>query len=517
MVSKRIRRLCAGGLYWDCDIVNAFPSILAQLAAKLLGRCPPALSQYHLHCEETIYSILETTGWHVHSYATIETCFLVAMQGGNYQSSLLSPPFSHPFLDSFSADLATVREGLWFLDDPRVNSLRQEVNSRMSPKSHPWSALLSVLCQSTTRRLIALCFSHISTSAPDLSPEALIFDGFLVPRHGPQSRLDSLLKECELQIKEVDDLSVSITVTEVSPDSEDLSWLVTVSGGLHPASWDELLIFSYWIPPVGLNPGDRQDIDFDGKSWSVCNPIRKELPKLSPFLLRHSFGPHPPVPACIHCSELHIGGPLIDMVVLASIQSATVFSFFRSSSWTILDTCFSSGPILTLDLLPDTSLSDASVILLPPSPSPSTLSRLSMLHHQLLPDSPIFICFLLSFLLIWRGLWALVPWSCQVPQFPPPVFQCLGTMFVLAGRTQLRFIILPLFSSGCSFPPLCRQLRLQTYWFPVWSMPMAGLPSFGQVTLAPGEKICRHRQIFLLCPWINGLSSPATTLARSQS
>jgi len=98
-VTKATRYMCSGKYYVEDDMVNSFPTILAQIL-HAIGQRTPVLDRYVSHREEVFAEIAASNPM---PRAEMKKLFLASLHQGNYQNHTRGAFI--PFLHHFSTEL----------------------------------------------------------------------------------------------------------------------------------------------------------------------------------------------------------------------------------------------------------------------------------------------------------------------------------------------------------------------------------------------------------------------------
>ena len=216
-MSKPIRQTICGDIYWDVDMVNAFPTILSQYC-KIHGIPCPILDHYVANREEIIRSsglsrdVFKSRFFTVMTQSGIDQklpFFTSVTQGGT--------TLKIQFFPCLSAEISTIGLRFLALNPPRTGS--SNIHKNLSLDDINRYIMMEVLC-SIENEIMWNAFQFLQGQG--YHPEVLCFDGLMVRKQGELSTLNRTLVDLSAFIRQKTKYNVEFVVKPMT-DALDLS------------------------------------------------------------------------------------------------------------------------------------------------------------------------------------------------------------------------------------------------------------------------------------------------------
>ena len=216
-MSKPIRQTICGDIYWDVDMVNAFPTILSQYC-KIHGIPCPILDHYVANREEIIRSsglsrdVFKSRFFTVMTQSGIDQklpFFTSVTQGGT--------TLKIQFFPCLSAEISTIGLRFLALNPPRTGS--SNIHKNLSLDDINRYIMMEVLC-SIENEIMWNAFQFLQGQG--YHPEVLCFDGLMVRKQGELSTLNRTLVDLSEFIRQKTKYNVEFVVKPMT-DALDLS------------------------------------------------------------------------------------------------------------------------------------------------------------------------------------------------------------------------------------------------------------------------------------------------------
>ena len=186
---RDVRGLLARNFYWDVDMKNAQPRILAQLCARKGWSCP-VLTEYCGRRDELLADIMAGTGCS-RDVAKAHCTGVIFGMGVAKAAAAGLPAF---FTQQLVPELRRIRELAW--SDSEYSSLRATCTRHRTQGRDPKASLLAFICQTIERDCLLSVERALGTRGRAMA--TYIHDGGLVRKVDGETQLPlELLRFCE--------------------------------------------------------------------------------------------------------------------------------------------------------------------------------------------------------------------------------------------------------------------------------------------------------------------------------
>ena len=192
-ITRAVRHSIAGDLYYDIDIENAHPTILAHIC-KQKGIPTPLLTSYNAQREAVFEVIMKDTGL---KRGDVKQLFLSIMNGGESDYKKLTKP--NVIVDGFKEECQRIWKGLIFLDPARYEECKAARIKGGKDYNHEGSFANKLLCD-MENRILAVMVNFFKSAGLVTDTCVLCFDGVMIPRDS-KMKFGIHLPECSAVIK----------------------------------------------------------------------------------------------------------------------------------------------------------------------------------------------------------------------------------------------------------------------------------------------------------------------------
>lgn len=210
-ITRAVRHTIAGDLYYDIDIENAHPTILAYIC-KQKGIPTPLLTSYNAQREKVFEAIMKDTGL---NRGDVKQLFLSIMNGGESDYNKLVKP--NIIVDGFKQECQRIWKGLIFLDPVRYEECKTTRIKAGKNYNHEGSFANKLLCD-MENQILAVMVNFFKLAGLVTDTCVLCFDGVMIPRDS-KINFGIHLPECSAVIKSA--LGIDIVLKE-KPMAEGL-------------------------------------------------------------------------------------------------------------------------------------------------------------------------------------------------------------------------------------------------------------------------------------------------------
>ena len=186
-----LRRLCSYGLYFDVDIVNAFPTIFDQIAGKH-NIDTPELDKYVANRNAVVDKICADLSL---SFDQVKRAFLIALHNGSYLQATNNQ--SHHAIEAFEKEIH--KTGVALIQLPEYSNMWKDAfDAQTEKKKHdekPGNSMgtfISRICQVVENDLIMATTEYLVSQ--DIEVRVLVFDGVMPLRGDGATVSDDVLR-----------------------------------------------------------------------------------------------------------------------------------------------------------------------------------------------------------------------------------------------------------------------------------------------------------------------------------
>jgi len=246
-ITRSLRRLCAGPMLRDIDVVNCFPEIFRQIVEKVLpGTKFEALNEYVDDREGVISRVLAAPGWEHCARGDVKDAFLITLHNGKFENHVTKAEGHHPAITAFVKDVQNAVQALQKSDDRRCRRIWGIVSGRDDKKNKDGS-FAGWLCQEVETEAMQAAMKRIKKEweSKGVVVAAWCFDGLMIYRSDAPDDLSRLFEDLERHIFKKTGFKLRLAEKSCDPSEAERAWLDRWKERVHKKprrSWEDVTV-----------------------------------------------------------------------------------------------------------------------------------------------------------------------------------------------------------------------------------------------------------------------------------